>query len=99
MLGDSTPEDEQFRRLLARIVEQFGDDPHWENFFSRAYSSHADGDYESATALYEKAKQCILDDRKLPHRPDWSEWEERVKTIQIQQDRARGQKPLLVRSV
>jgi hypothetical protein len=95
MSGDSTPEDTEFRRLLARIVEQFEGDLHYENFWSRACSSHADGDYLQAVTLYEEAKQCIRGDPNLPSRPDWPEWEATIEMIQAMQDRARGQEPLL----
>jgi hypothetical protein len=95
--GDPTTEDKEFRHLLARIVELLGDDQHWENLMSRACSSHDDGDYAQAVTLYEDAKQCILNDKKLRSRPDWPEWEEKIKMIQVLQDRARGQEPLFVR--
>jgi hypothetical protein len=93
--GDSTAEDKAFRHLLAHIVEQFGDDQHYENFWSRACSSHDDGDYVQAVTLYEEAKRCIRKDTKLPSRPDWPEWQERMKMIQAMQDGARGQQPLV----
>jgi Domain of unknown function (DUF4365) len=91
--GDSTPEDKAFRRRLARIVEQFVGDRHYENFWSRACSSHADGNYELAKALYEQAIQCILDDPRLRPLAAFPEWKERLKFIQSEQDRARSGKP------
>jgi hypothetical protein len=94
---DLTAGDKEFRRLLARIVEQFGHDPHWENFMARACSSHADGDYMQAVALYEEAKRCIRADPKLPSQADWSEWGARVNVIQDLQNRARDQEPFFVR--
>ncbi|MEE9159863.1 MAG: DUF4365 domain-containing protein, partial [Gammaproteobacteria bacterium] len=30
--------DSNFRKILASIVDQFGDDPHWENYMARALS-------------------------------------------------------------
>jgi len=35
---EQTADDAKFRRLLVHIVEQFADDPHWENFMARAVS-------------------------------------------------------------
>jgi hypothetical protein len=97
LAGDRTAEDQAFRRLLARIVEQFGHDPHWENFMARACSSHADGDYGQAVALYEDAIRCIRTDPELPSQANWSEWEARVNVIQALQDRARDEEPFFVR--
>jgi hypothetical protein len=87
-LGDveTTTEDAEFRRLLARIVEQFGDDPHWENFFSRAVSSHADEDYSKAVAMYDKARQCIQADQNVR---DEATWQELVGVIERLEKRAR----------
>ena len=51
-LGEQTADDTEFRRLLVRIVAQFADDLHWENFMARALSNHADLDFESALELY-----------------------------------------------
>jgi hypothetical protein len=99
LTDDLTAEDREFRRLLARIVQQFWHDPHWENFMARACSSHADGDYVQAVALYEEAKRCIRTDPTLPSQADWSEWEARVNVIQDLQDRARDQEPFFVRRV
>jgi hypothetical protein len=93
--GAPAAEDTEFRHLLARIVDQFGDDRHWENFMSRACASHADGDYVQAVTLYEEAKRCIREDTNLPSMPDWPEWEERMTMIQAMQDCARGQEPLV----
>jgi hypothetical protein len=56
---------------LVHIVEQFADDPHWENFMARAVSSHADQDFESALALYQRAKGSILGDPHVRDEPAW----------------------------
>jgi hypothetical protein len=66
-----TTEDAEFRRILAKIVGQFGDDPHWENFYSRAISSHLDGDYEDAVAMYEKARRSIQGDPNVCNEESW----------------------------
>jgi len=58
-------------RLLAAIVEQFGDDPHWENFMARALSYHAYGKHEDACKLYAKAIAAIQDDASVSKLPDW----------------------------
>jgi|SRR5947209_4960364 len=89
--GEPTREDVEFRRLLAQIVEQFGDDPHWENFFSRAISSHADGKYSDAVPVYEKARQCIQAD---PNVRDGASWQETVRLIETLEEQARRQYPL-----
>jgi hypothetical protein len=89
--GQPTAEDNEFRRLLARIVEQFGDDPHWESFMSRALSSHADENYEDALAMYEKARTCIQADERV--RND-ATWRERVRAIEMLEEQARRREPL-----
>lgn len=84
---DPTGEDTEFRRLLARILEQFGDDPHWENFFSRGISNHADEDYSNAVAMYDKARQSIENDPNVRDQPSWRE---RVKQIEGLEEQARS---------
>jgi Domain of unknown function (DUF4365) len=85
--GCATRESDEFRRLLASIVEQFGDDPHWENFFSRGISFHADEDYSHAIAMYAKARQSIEND---PNVRDHPSWRERVKQIERLEEQARS---------
>lgn len=88
---EPTAEDAVFRRLLARIVEQFGDDPHWENFFSRAVSSHADEDYSNAVAMYGKARECIQAD---PNVREETSWQKQVQVIDRLEESARQHYPL-----
>ena len=80
-----TSEDLEFRRLLSRIVGQFDNDCHWETFFSRALSSHADGDYSNAVAMYDRARQSIQGD---PNVRDEPLWQERVQVIERLKGRA-----------
>lgn len=77
--GEETLEDTEFRRLMTRVVAQFDDDPHWENFFARAISSHADERYEDAVGLYRRAKESIEDD---PHVRGQAPWPIIVKIIE-----------------
>lgn len=86
-----TDEDTQFRRLLAQIVGQFGDDPHWENSMALAVSRHADRDYSSAVALYDKAIQSIQNDDIARAEPSL---QERVRQIETVKELARRQVPL-----
>ncbi|HEV8486612.1 MAG TPA: DUF4365 domain-containing protein [Blastocatellia bacterium] len=88
---EPTAEDAEFRRLLARIVEQFGEDPHWENFFSLAVSSHADEDYLNAVSMYEKARQCIQNDENVR---DKAPRQELVGLIERLEEQARCCHPL-----
>jgi hypothetical protein len=92
--GHATTESHEFRHLLARIVEQFGDDPHWENFFSRGISSHADENYSNAVAMYAKARQCIENDPNARDQPSWCE---RVKRIEGLEEQARSGDRLNIR--
>lgn len=89
--GQPTVEDKEFRRLLARIVEQFGDDPHWENFMSRGLSRHADENYEDALTMYEKARTCIQADERIRDDPTWRE---RVRAIEMSEGYARRRETL-----
>jgi hypothetical protein len=86
-----TSEDLEFRRLLARIVGQFDDDCHWETFFSRAVSSHADEDYSNAVVMYEKARQSIEGD---PNVRNELSWQERVQVIERLKQTAAREYPL-----
>src|ERR1700675_2189536 len=81
----ATTEDDDFRRLMAKIVAEFGDDLHWENFFSRGISSHADEDYSNAVAMYAKARQSIQND---PNVRDDPAWRELVKEIERREEQA-----------
>lgn len=60
-----------FRQTMASVVEQFGDDPHWENFMSRALSYHADKSFDRAIEFYHKAIQCIQSDPKVRSLKKW----------------------------
>lgn len=80
----------QFHRLLARIVEQFDDDLHWETFMARALSYHADEQYDKALAMYEMAKASIQNDAQVRDQPPW---QESVATINRMEHRARKGKP------
>lgn len=74
-------EDRGFRRLLAAVVEQFGDDPHWENFMSRALSHHADSQFDPAIELYRRAKRAIENDPRVRDLPAWKETIERIEEM------------------
>jgi Ni,Fe-hydrogenase I large subunit len=89
--GWVTAEDIDFRRVLGKIVQQFGDDPHWENFFSQGISNHADENYPNAVLLYGKAQQCIQNDQNVREQPSW---QERVRVIGELKQRAASGQPL-----
>ena len=80
------PENAEFRQTLASVVEQFGDDPHWENFMARALSYHADNNFDQAIVFYSKAKQCIEDDLNVA---SLESWQKRVREIEQLRDNAR----------
>lgn len=83
-------EDKEFVHLLARVVEQFGDDPHWENFMARGVSCHVAEDYTGALALYARAKAGIEGDPRVSNDPSWHET---VWSIQRLEECARRQQP------
>jgi Domain of unknown function (DUF4365) len=83
-------EDREFVHLLARLVEQFGDDPHWENFMARAVSSHIAEDYASALAMYARAKAGIEGDHRVSNDPSWRET---IRSIERLEECARRQQP------
>jgi hypothetical protein len=83
-------EDREFVHLLARIVEQFGDDPHWENFMARGLSCHIAGDYAGGLAMYARAKAGIEGDSRVSNDPSWRET---VRNIQRLEECARRQQP------
>jgi hypothetical protein len=78
--------DPTFRRILASIVHQFGDDPHWENFMARALSYHADGQFSFAVDFYDRAKQCIENDSNVSYLPSW---QDRVRSIEALREKAK----------
>lgn len=83
-------EDQEFRRLLASVVEQFGDDPHWENFMSRALSHHADGEFKMASAMYKKAKQTIENDPLVRDFPSWKQTIKKIEGMLVKVERGEG---------
>jgi len=85
--GHVTIEGDEFRRLLARILEQFKDDSNWEIFFARGISSHADGDCSNAIAMYAKARQSIENDPSVRDEPSWRK---QVKQIDGLEEQARS---------
>ena len=87
-LGADTAE---FRRTMASVVEQFADDPHWENFMSRALSYHADKSFDRAIEFYNKAIQCIQSDQSVA---SLESWQEQVREIENLREDARREKTL-----
>lgn len=83
-------EEKEFVHLLARVVEQFGDDPHWENFVARGLSCHAAEDYATALAMYARAKAGIEGDPQVSNHPSWREIVRRIKRLE---ECARRQQP------
>ena len=68
-----------FRKTLSSVVEQFGDDPHYENFYARAISYHTDKEFEKAVEFYNRAIKSIRDDKKISL-VNW--WKKRLKEIE-----------------
>lgn len=66
-------ESQEFVHLLARVVEQFDDDPHWENFMARGLVCHVAADYDNALAMYARARACINGDPQVSDQPSWRE--------------------------
>ncbi len=78
----------EFRRILAAVVEQYGDDPHWENFYARALSYHADSNFQRAIEFYQKAINCIQSD---PNVRGEELWQNLVQEIEQQREKAQRQ--------
>ena len=91
MPGEANNEVKEFCRVLARIVGQFDNDPHWENFMARALSHHADGDYRSALGMYARARDSIQGDEHVRDDPPW---QARVRIIEQLEANARAGRPL-----
>lgn len=77
-----------FRQTMASVVEQFADDPHWENFMARALSYHADKSFDRAIEFYDKAIRCIQNDSNVA---TLEPWKKRVREIEKLRERARRQ--------
>lgn len=82
-----------FRHLLVSVVEQYGDDAHWENFISRALSYHADGSFDRAVQYYSKAIKCIQDDVNVSSQ---ASWKKNVQASEDLRERAAGKEALFV---
>lgn len=60
-----------FRSQLQRVLSQFPDDRHWENFAVQAYCSHIAGDFGTAIAFYDEAISDIANDPHCVEDPAW----------------------------
>jgi hypothetical protein len=69
--GVKHADDIAFLRRLARIVELFDEDPHWETFMARAITRHADQDYKRALELYQRAVDSIKGDSDVCNQPEF----------------------------
>jgi hypothetical protein len=79
--------DAAFRRLLVRVVEEFADEPHWENPMAQALSYHADGDYRLALEFYREAKRRIEQDPNVASLPEWQGQAKQIEALMGQADR------------
>lgn len=77
-----TDEGVRFRRLMAKIVEEFGDDCHWENFMARAVSEHSDRNYSGAVAMYRRARQSIESDELVRTQPCWQQMIRQIEAVE-----------------
>jgi hypothetical protein len=68
---EQTADEVEFCRLLIRIIEQFPNDPHWENPMAHALLNHADQNFESALIFYQNAKDRIKGDPNVQGDPSW----------------------------
>jgi len=68
--GEIGEETNEFRRTMAAVLEQYPEDPHWENFMARAISHHADNEFGIAEKLYMRARDFILKDEKVRDKPN-----------------------------
>lgn len=79
MAKDVGPQNDEFRRKMARLLEGYGEDPHWETWMALAISYHVDLQFHAAVRCYKKAKKSIEGD---PNVREEIEWIERVKRIE-----------------
>ena len=93
MRGENTLNTKQAsaaRRVLAQVVAQFKDDPHWENSMALALSYHVDGEFDEAIRYYRNAKCLIEEDSNVVDDPSW---QATVRDIEKQISRAEGKEP------
>ncbi len=62
-------ENRDFRNVLQKVLEAFEGDIHWENFAARGLCCHAEGRFDEAIRLYERAMKNIQDDPKFHSAP------------------------------
>lgn len=79
--GELGQDTQTFRRTMAGILEQYEDDPHWENFMARAISLHVDGEYDTAAALYGRARDSILGDKNVRNQEKWIKIRQEVESL------------------
>ena len=89
MRGTLSIENSNLHRTFAGVVDQFKDDPHWENPMALAISRHADEDFEEAIKNYELSKKSILDDPNVDVE-NQSFWQRTLKVIESQIVKARS---------
>jgi Domain of unknown function (DUF4365) len=82
--GELSGENREFRRFLAHVLQN-SSPHHWENHAAKAYSFHADGEWEAAVDCYRQAIGCIQRDPDAATNPDWVD---PVKELQQFQERA-----------
>jgi tetratricopeptide (TPR) repeat protein len=51
-----------FVSTLARVVDAFAGDPHWENPMALGLAHHLEGKFDEAIGSYEKAISCLQGD-------------------------------------
>jgi len=88
-LGDSHS---SFRKRLAQILEQYDDDPHWENYYARAISQHIDGNYDAAICLYQRAIDSIQGDPEI--NIDIAPWKSTLLDIFAHKQSAQNHEPI-----
>jgi hypothetical protein len=71
LLEEWNREGDDLHKKLAKVVEAFEGDPHWENFAARGLSRHADGRFDEAISLYERAMKTIDNDPHFRAEADW----------------------------
>ncbi|MBK9121011.1 MAG: DUF4365 domain-containing protein [Phycisphaerales bacterium] len=89
-IGD---EEKNFVRRLAGIVEQFSDDPHYENSLALGLAAHVETDYCNAERYYSEARRHINEDDAVRDNPDWKD---EVSWIQRLEESARAHDDLTI---
>ncbi|HUT95940.1 MAG TPA: DUF4365 domain-containing protein [Thermoguttaceae bacterium] len=81
-LQEMDAENEEFRKKLAKVLEAFEGDCHWENCAARGFNHHLDEEFRKAVCFYDKAIAIIRRDSRFQEGTTWQRIEQQLTGLQ-----------------